>query len=125
MSLFEVGRVCIKKAGRETGKKCVVVDVIDKNYVLITGPKELTGVKRRRVNVDHIEPLETKLSIKKGMDDKEVAKTLKKAFPGEFPPEKKEPEREKAEMKIEKAEKPVKKRTAKKKRLKKEEEKSE
>lgn len=82
--LFDVGRVCIKTAGREAGRKCVVVDIIDKNFVLITGPKELTGVKRRRVNIDHLEPLDVKLNIKKGADDKEVAKALKKAFPEEF-----------------------------------------
>ena len=82
--LFDVGRVCIKKAGREAGKKCVVVDIIDKNFVLITGPKELTGVKRRRVNVDHLEPLDVKLNIKRGAEDKEVAKALRKAFPEEF-----------------------------------------
>ena len=33
MAALEVGRVCIKTAGREKGKKCVVVDVIDKNFV--------------------------------------------------------------------------------------------
>jgi len=82
--LFDVGRVCIKKAGREAGRKCVVVDIIDKNFVLITGPKELTGVKRRRVNVDHLEPLDVKLNIKRGAEDKEVAKALRKAFPEEF-----------------------------------------
>ncbi|MCX8176522.1 MAG: 50S ribosomal protein L14e [Candidatus Bathyarchaeota archaeon] len=83
--LFDVGRVCIKKVGREAGKRCVVVDIIDKNFVLITGPKELTGVKRRRVNVDHLEPLDVKLNIKRGADDKEVAKALRKAFPEDYP----------------------------------------
>ncbi len=33
MPAVEVGRVCMKLAGREAGKKCVVVDVIDKNFV--------------------------------------------------------------------------------------------
>ncbi|MGP3667503.1 MAG: 50S ribosomal protein L14e [Candidatus Bathyarchaeota archaeon] len=83
--LFDVGRVCVKKVGREAGKKCVVVDIVDKNFVLITGPKELTGVKRRRVNVDHLEPLDLKINIKRGADDKEVAKALRKAFPEEYP----------------------------------------
>ncbi len=109
MSIFEVGRLCVKKAGREAGKKCVIVETIDKNYVVITGPRELTAVKRRRANIDHLEPLETKLPIKRGAEDKDVAKVLKKTLPEEFSPEKIE---EKEEVKIE--EKPEKKVEAKK-----------
>ncbi|MEM5790964.1 MAG: 50S ribosomal protein L14e, partial [Candidatus Aenigmatarchaeota archaeon] len=41
---LEVGRVCLKIAGREAGKYCVVLKKIDDNFVLITGPKSLTGV---------------------------------------------------------------------------------
>jgi len=112
MSIFEVGRVCVKKAGREAGKKCVVVDVIDKNFVLVTGPKELTGVRRRRANVDHLEPLDLKINIKRGVDDKEVAKALRKAFPEEFPVK---PVEEKAEVKAEaKPSKPKRRKTKKK-----------
>lgn len=77
--LFEVGRVCVKKAGREAGRRCVVVDVIDRNFVLVTGPKDVTGVRRRRANVDHLEPTDVKLDIKKGASDEEVKKALKKA----------------------------------------------
>jgi len=120
MSIFEVGRVCIKKAGREAGKKCVVVDVIDKNFVLVTGPKELTGVRRRRANVDHLEPLDLKINIKRGVDDKEVAKALRKAFPEEFPVK---PVEEKVEVKAEaKPSKPKRRKTKKKEETKKVEE---
>ncbi len=45
MVAIEVGRICVKTAGREIGKRCVIVDVIDKNYVLVTGPKSLSGVR--------------------------------------------------------------------------------
>lgn len=76
---IEVGRICVKLAGREAGRKCVVVAPIDKNFVLITGPKELTGVKRRRVNIDHIEPTERKIKIAKGASDEEVLKAIEKA----------------------------------------------
>ncbi len=76
MSLFEVGRVCVKKAGREAGRFCVIVDLIDKNYVLVTGPKQLTGVRRRRVNIDHLEITKHKINISKGADDDEVVKAL-------------------------------------------------
>jgi len=75
----EVGRICVKIAGREAGRKCIVVDVIDKNFALITGPKQLTGVKRRRVNINHIEPTTEKIDIKRGASDEEVMEALEKA----------------------------------------------
>lgn len=78
MLAVKVGRVCVKTMGRESGKKCVVVDVIDKSFVLITGPKKLTGVKRRRVNINHIRPLDWKIDVKKGVADKVVIDALKK-----------------------------------------------
>jgi len=74
---IEVGRICVKLSGREAGRKCVIVDVIDKNFVLITGPKTVTGVKRRRANINHIEPLIDKIEIKRGTSDEEVVETLK------------------------------------------------
>ncbi|MDQ1280218.1 MAG: large subunit ribosomal protein L14e [Thermoproteota archaeon] len=72
MSALDVGRVCVKTEGRESGKKCVIVDVVDKSFVLITGPKDLTGVKRRRVNVRHIEPTEEIINITRGTSDKDI-----------------------------------------------------
>jgi len=76
MSAVDVGRICVKLTGREAGKKCVIVDVIDRNFVLVTGPKQANGVKRRRVNVNHIEPTERKINIKRGESDEQVMKTL-------------------------------------------------
>lgn len=77
--VFDVGRICVKLAGREAGRKCVIVDIIDEKYVLITGPKSLTGVKRRRVNVKHVEPTPLKVNIPKGASDEEVLKALQEA----------------------------------------------
>jgi large subunit ribosomal protein L14e len=74
---IEVGRICVKLSGREAGRKCIIVDVIDKNFVLITGPKTVTGVKRRRANINHIEPLPSKIEIKRGASDEEVVDALK------------------------------------------------
>jgi len=79
MAAIEVGRICIKTAGRELGGKCVIVDVIDNNYVLVTGPESLSGVRRRRTNVRHIEPTRDKVDLKKGATDDEVLKALEKA----------------------------------------------
>ena len=76
MPAIEVGRVCVKLTGREAGRKCVVVDIIDKNFALITGPKKATGVKRRRTNVNHIEPTKMKINIKRGATDEEVEQAL-------------------------------------------------
>lgn len=79
MPAIEVGRICVKTAGREAGKLCVVVDVIDKNFVLVTGPKEITGVKRRRANINHLKPTERKVKIKRRATDEEVIKALKES----------------------------------------------
>lgn len=84
MPAIEVGRVCVKLRGREAGRKCVIVDIIDENFVLVTGPKSLTGVKRRRANINHIEPLEQKIEIEKGASDEEVLKAIEKAGLKEF-----------------------------------------
>jgi len=76
---IEVGRICVKQAGRENGKKCVVIDVMDKSFVLVTGPKKVTGVKRRRVNINHVMPLKEKIEVKRGASDDEVAQVLEAA----------------------------------------------
>jgi len=79
MPAIEVGRICVKISGREAGNKCVIVDLIDKNFVLVTGPKEITRIKRRRANVSHIEPTEDKIDIERGASDENVTKALKAA----------------------------------------------
>ena len=79
MPAIEVGRICIKTAGRETGRKCVIVDIIDRNFVLVTGPKNLTGVRRRRANINHLRATERKIRIKRGASDEEVLKALEEA----------------------------------------------
>ncbi len=76
MPAIDVGRICIKLSGREAGRKCIVVDIVDKNFVVITGPKQITGVKRRRVNINHIEPTERKANIKRGESDEDLTKAL-------------------------------------------------
>ncbi|MEM1515286.1 MAG: 50S ribosomal protein L14e [Candidatus Bathyarchaeia archaeon] len=76
MPAIEIGRICIKIRGREAGKRCVIVDIIDKNYALITGPKNITGVRRRRINVNHLKPTEDLVKIKRGASDEEVYKAI-------------------------------------------------
>ncbi len=79
MPVIEIGRICVKTRGREAGRKCVIVDIIDNNFVLVTGPKKLSGIKRRRVNILHLEPTDKKIEIQKGASDEEVEKKLQEA----------------------------------------------
>jgi len=72
VSAFDVGRVCVKLRGREKGSECVVVDVIDRNYVVIAGPE----VKRRRVNMHHLRPLDRVVDLGRDASDEEVATAL-------------------------------------------------
>lgn len=77
MPAIEVGRICVKLSGREAGRKCVIIDLTDKSFVMITGPKSVTGIKRRRVNINHIEPLQDKIEVARGASDEEVSAALK------------------------------------------------
>ena len=76
MPAIEVGRVCVKVAGRESARKCVIVDVMDKSFVLVTGPKKVTGIKRRRVNINHVAPTEDTIQVNRGASDEEVTQIL-------------------------------------------------
>ncbi len=79
MPAVDVGRISVKLTGREAGKKCIIVDIVDRNFVQVTGPKQVNGVKRRRVNTNHIEPTERKVNIKRGESDEEIMKVLDEA----------------------------------------------
>lgn len=73
--VMELGRVCVKLAGHDAGKRCVIVEVLDSNYVVVSG----TGIKRRRCNIAHLEPTDKKLDIPKGASDEEVKRALEAA----------------------------------------------
>ncbi len=77
--MFEVGRVCLKIAGREAGRYCVIVNKIDDNFVTVTGPRNLTDVKRRRCNVNHLEPILDVLKIKADANDEAVLRAYQQA----------------------------------------------
>jgi large subunit ribosomal protein L14e len=85
MVSLEVGKVCLKIVGREAGKPCVVIKKVKNEkgkegaFVLVTGPKLLTGVKRRRCNIEHLEPTQYKLEIKEDASDEEAIEAYKKA----------------------------------------------
>ncbi len=64
MKVFEPGRVCVKLAGREAGKYCVVLEVLDDNFVIVQGPK----VRKRKCNIAHLQALPEKIELKEGAD---------------------------------------------------------
>jgi large subunit ribosomal protein L14e len=71
MTAIEVGRLCVKIAGRDAGKECLIVDVTDKNFVIVDG-----NTRRRKCNITHLELLPHKADIKKGAAHEDVIKAL-------------------------------------------------
>jgi len=71
--MMDVGRLCLKIAGRDAGKKCVIVDVLDDHTLLIDGQ-----TRRRKCNIMHIEPTREVLKIKKGASHAEIVAVFKK-----------------------------------------------
>lgn len=69
---LNIGQVCAKTAGKEKGSRCVVIDNVDENFVIIAG----IDVKRRRCNVKHLKPLLQRLTIKKNAVDNEVLEAM-------------------------------------------------
>ncbi len=75
MPAIEVGRICIKIAGREAGEKCVILDLIDDKFVEIVG----TTIKNRRCNIKHLEPIDKTIEIK-SEEIEDIRKDLKAAI---------------------------------------------
>ncbi|MBS3116195.1 hypothetical protein J4421_01225 [Candidatus Woesearchaeota archaeon] len=73
MSLFTVGRMCVKIAGRDAGRKAVVVEEYENGFVLIDG-----ATRRKKVNMKHLEPLDQILEIKTKASHDEVRKVFEK-----------------------------------------------
>ena len=73
MSIFEVGRLCVKIAGRDAGRTCVVVEAMGNGYVVVDG-----DVRRKKVNVRHLEPLDKTVELKAKADHAVVAKAFEK-----------------------------------------------
>ena len=72
--MIEIGRVCVKTAGRDAGMKCVVVDILDKGYVLIDGQ-----TRRRKCNILHLEPLDLTIKVTGKASHDLVVSALKEA----------------------------------------------
>jgi large subunit ribosomal protein L14e len=81
---MEVGKVCMKVDGREYGRYCVVIKAPGKekekrSFVTVTGPRLLTGVKRRQSNVAHLMETEYKIEIPEDAADEAVIAAYEKA----------------------------------------------
>ena len=72
MPAMDIGRVCLKTKGREQGERCVVLEVLDRNFVIIVGP----NVKRRRVNMNHIRPLDEAVTLQRNASDEDAIAAL-------------------------------------------------
>ena len=70
--MIEVGRHCVKIAGRDAGKHCLIIDIIDTKTVLIDGE-----TRKRKCNVRHLEPLENLAKLKKNASHDQVLTVLK------------------------------------------------
>lgn len=109
---MEVGRMCIKLAGRDARKRCVVVDVLDERHVLIDGE-----TRRRKCNLSHLMPLSETIKIEKNADHKTVVSEFKKQgieIKESKPKDKKERPRRQRKVKEAEPETTVKKKAAKK-----------
>ena len=71
--MIEIGRLCVKIAGRDAGLKCVIVDILDDKFVLIDGQ-----TRRRKCNILHLEPLMEVIKIKKNASHEDIKKEFDK-----------------------------------------------
>ena len=69
--MLEIGRVCMKIAGRDAGHVAAVIDVLDDTYVVIDG-----AVRRRKCNVRHLEPMDNVVKLGKNASHADVLKAL-------------------------------------------------
>ncbi len=67
------GQLCVKLAGRDAGRKCVIVEILDKNFVTIDG-----NVRRRKCNKIHLIPLKETVDIKNKASHSDVITAFKK-----------------------------------------------
>ena len=71
--MIEIGRLCVKTAGRDAGLKCIIVDILEDKFVLIDGE-----TRRRKCNILHLEPLKDVIKINKNASHEEIEKEFEK-----------------------------------------------
>ena len=71
--MFDVGRICLKTAGRDAGNFCVVIKKLELPYVLVEG-----YTRRRKVNIRHLEPTDKVVEIPEEVTREKVIIALEK-----------------------------------------------
>ncbi|MBS3107385.1 50S ribosomal protein L14e [Candidatus Woesearchaeota archaeon] len=69
--MIDVGRLCVKIAGRDAGEKCVIVEILDKTFVMIDG-----NTRRRKCNIRHLEFFPQVVKLKAKASHADVAKAM-------------------------------------------------
>lgn len=70
--MYEIGRLCVKIAGRDAGMKCIIIDVVDEHNVLIDGQ-----TRRRKCNIRHLEPVDQVVKVTKNAPKTEIIRLFK------------------------------------------------
>ncbi len=102
--MMQVGRLCVKLAGRDARKKCLIVEILDNKFVLIDGE-----TRRRKCNILHLEPLDKVIKIKNKATTQEVAEAWQKELGTELKATKKKESKERPKKSKAKKDKPEKK----------------
>ncbi|MFH1431786.1 MAG: 50S ribosomal protein L14e [archaeon] len=79
MAAIEIGRICVKTRGRNAGKYCIITGVVDDNFVNISGPKALNGIKPKRCNTTHLAYTDKKIEIKDKATEEEISRAIDSA----------------------------------------------
>ncbi len=70
--MAEIGELFMKIAGRDAGKICVVIDVLDERFVMIDGQ-----TRRRKCNIFHLEPINKTIKVSKNATHEAISKVFK------------------------------------------------
>lgn len=68
---MKVGDVCVKVAGRDAGRVCVVIDILEDNRVLVDGE-----TRRRKVNPAHLVLIGKQARVEKGASHEKVLEAI-------------------------------------------------
>lgn len=72
--MIDIGRICVKIAGRDAGKECIVIENIDSNFVMIDG-----NTRRKKCNIKHLQLLPKIIKIKERAGHEEVKSAMESA----------------------------------------------
>jgi large subunit ribosomal protein L14e len=70
--MMNIGRLCVKIAGRDAGKKCVIIEILEGNLVMIDGE-----TRRRKCNIKHLQPLTQELSVNEKASHEDIVEAFK------------------------------------------------